>query len=133
MICIDEEMLSWYYSILESNEDYAEATGSTLSADIVQLVEYGTAVRHIMTGKTRSDFDSRALDRAWEEYDSIVDRAIAPTNIFKFLLPRPLAPVVTAGQGMARWVADGMKYGMQLTGYDERRLQDWKEDHHINH
>ncbi len=131
MIWIDEEMLSWYYSILESNEEYAAATGSTFSADVAQLVVYTTEVRHLVTGTQRSDFDSRVIDRAWEEYDQIVERAIAPTHVFKYVLPQ-YRPVISAGQQMARWVADGMKYGMQLTGYDERVVRDWKEEHHIN-
>ncbi len=116
---IDEEILSWYYSILETLDEYQEGTGSTLSADVAELVTTTTAVRHAITGRRPLSHDD-IIDRAWESYDRRVDDAIGFTN-YAFAIPgaRAFAPAIRAGQTIGGWAAQGMKFGMQLFGYDE--------------
>jgi hypothetical protein len=116
---IDEEMLSWYYSILETLDEYQEGTGSTLSADVAELVATTTAVRHAITGRRPLSHDV-IIDRAWESYDRRVDRAVGITN-FVYAIPgvQAVTPAIRAGQTIGRWTAQSMKFGMQLFGYDE--------------
>ncbi len=112
-------MLSWYYSILETLDEYQEGTGSTLSADVAGLVATTTAVRHAITGR-RPMSHNLVIERAWESYDRRVDRAIASTNLV-YVAPgaRTFTPVIRAGQTIGGWAAQGMKFGMQLFGYDD--------------
>ncbi len=126
-------MLSWYYSVLESNEEYAEGTGSTFSADVAQLVEYGSAVRQIFTGKP-TDKQQLVLDKAWETYDDIVSSSVrwvtVPATVVLKRLGYP--GVAPAAGNLATWTADGMKYVMKVTGYDERIVRDHMEHHHLD-
>jgi hypothetical protein len=112
-------MLFWYYSILETLDEYQEGTGSTLSADVAELVAITTEVRHGITGRRTLSHDD-IIDRAWESYDRQVDRAIGVTNVV-YAIPgaKPWRPVIKAGQTVGGWAAQGMKFGMQLFGYDE--------------
>ncbi len=116
---IDEEMLSWYYSILETLDEYQEGTGSTLSADVAELVATTTAVRHAITGRRPMSHDD-IIDRAWESYDRRVDRGVGITN-FLYVIPgvQAVTPAIRAGQTIGGWAAQSMKFGMQLFGYDE--------------
>ncbi len=128
-------MLSWYYSILDELDDYQESTGSSLSADVEFLIQTSTDIRHAISGG-RSDFDSYVIERGWQEYDAIVESSISLVLVPAYGLTAhpalaPFRPVVKAGGTIARWTANAMKYGMQITGYDERIVRDFKEQHHI--
>ncbi len=122
-------MLSWYYSILETLDEYQEGTGSTLSADVAELVATTTAVRHAITG-ARPSRDARVIDRAWESYDRRLDRSIGMTNP---LYGSPaLRPYLRPAQSIARWTADAMRYGMQLFAFDERKTRRMIDRHHLH-
>ncbi len=83
MIYIDEEMLSWYYSILEELDEYEQGTGRTFSSDIEVLVRGGAELRRAFTG-ARSPTDDMVISNAWEEYDRQVDRATASNTIDQY-------------------------------------------------
>ncbi len=130
MIFIDDGMLSWYYSILETLDEYQEGTGGSLSADVAELVAITTAVRHAITGNTRWHRDSLVIDRAWESYDLQVDRSIGMTSP---LYGSPaLRPYLRPAHSISRWTADAMKYAMQATGFDERKTRRMMHRHHLN-
>ncbi len=124
MIYIDEEMLSWYYSILEELDDYERETGRTFGSDIQFLVSQATEVRHAITGG-RSPTDDMVISYAWAEYDRQVDTARSIDQI-------PGIPYVKPAVTIAGWMATAMKYGMQLTGYDERVTRKLRERHHLD-
>ncbi len=122
-------MLSWYYSILEELDDYQEGTGSTLSADVEFLIETATAVRHAFTG-ARPSRDDLAIGHAWNKYDAIVDQSIGITTPL-YRNPR-LRPYVRPAHTISRWMSNAMKYGMQLTGFDERTTRRMMDRHHLH-
>ena len=128
-------MLSWYYSILDELDEYQKGTGSTLSADVSELIDTSVEIRHMFTGKP-SDKQQLVLDKAWETYERIADTAVtwvtAPaTYMMKRYMPQ-YAGAVAAGGNISRWTADGMKYVMKVTGYDERIVQQHMDRHHLD-
>ncbi len=133
MIFIDEEMLFWYYSILDSLDEYQKGTESTLSTDVEFLIDTSTDIRHMFTGKP-SDKQQLVLDKAWEIYDDIVANSVRwvtvpATVVFKRLGYPGVGP---AAGNIGTWTADGMKYVMKATGYDERIVREHMVRHHLD-
>ncbi len=128
-------MLSWYYSILDELDEYQKGTGSTLSADVESLIQTSTDIRHMFTGKP-SDKQQLVLDKAWETYERIADSAVtwvtAPATYMLNRYAPQFKGVGPAAGNLSRWTADGMKYVMKVTGYDERIVQQHMDRHHLD-
>ncbi len=108
---MDEELLSWYYSLIfESEESHAIAE----TVDNIFEIADSPGRRSISRRPTHQDM----VDRSWAAYDRIVDASVSSLDFDEYV-GIPIMPHIRAGQGIARTTAWFMKAGMRLTGLDD--------------